>query len=70
MFMTYWAGLHPKGAQSAVQAGMEFIMKTECRITMAATPRIEDNAPRMITDGEELEGMQEDEPGVEEEPQD
>jgi hypothetical protein len=37
---------------------------------MAATPRIEDNAPRMITDGEELEGMQEDEPGVEEEPQD
>jgi hypothetical protein len=49
---------------------MEFIMKTECRITMAATPRIEDNAPRMITDGEELEGMQEDEPGVEEEPQD
>jgi hypothetical protein len=43
---------------------------------MAATPRIEDNAPRMITDGEELEGMQEDEalqedePGMEEEPQD
>jgi hypothetical protein len=36
MFMTYWAGLHPKGAQSAVQAGMEFIMKTECRIMTAA----------------------------------
>jgi hypothetical protein len=65
MFITYWAGLQPEGVQSAVQAGVEFIMKTACRImkvqAMVATPMIKNNASRLITNGAELEEVQEEE---------
>jgi hypothetical protein len=46
MFMKYWAGLYPDESQSAIEAGVEIIMKTAINVMKSQEVQ---RAPRRIT---------------------